>query len=177
MLRQCFHGALYLSLATGLRTLSSKETPTYELKVNRNVATGTCEHARIRATQHHRLLDQPRAHAHEVVTTRRHAQSEDDRAPLELISMFAHDEEVLRRELELLCGGIDMYVLAGAQAVLSSSLDVEAEVPPLDVRLISGSGSSNNRVDLTFFSDGCKCIPTPDIVYTDVCADTHIMQI
>ncbi|KZV70391.1 hypothetical protein PENSPDRAFT_579420 [Peniophora sp. CONT] len=45
-----------------------------------------------------------------------------------------------------------------SQAVLSypgsSSGGGEVEVPPLEVRLIAGSGPSGNRVDLTFFSDG-----------------------
>ncbi|VDB91819.1 unnamed protein product [Peniophora sp. CBMAI 1063] len=150
-----FFGAfkLYFLLAAVLGVVTARsEATTLELRVNRNVAAGTCEHARIRKGQRHRLLDQPSAP--EVITTRRRAQSDNSKAPLELISMFAHDEAPLRRELELLCGPTALNAPSNTQAILRAPPTAEVEVPPMDVRLISGSGSSDNRVHLTFFSDG-----------------------
>ncbi|KZV70411.1 hypothetical protein PENSPDRAFT_651554 [Peniophora sp. CONT] len=149
------YGALCFAIAPVLGALAEREVPTFELRVNRNVVTGVCEHARIRTAQRHRLLDKP--HAPEAVTTRKHASTEDGSTAVELISVFAHDEDLLRRELGLLCSTGSNFLnagVSGAQTTFSMSSNKEAEVPTFDVRLISGAGPSDNRVDLTFFSDG-----------------------
>ena len=148
---------LFVPVTTGLLALGRGDVRTYELKVNREIGTGICEHARIRTAQHHRLLDRPHDDEPQIVTTRKRASKQDDAPALELISVFAYDEDTLRRELESLCPASASDT---TQTVFGASTERTAEVPPLDVRLISGSGPSDNRVDLTFFSDGCTFPPT-----------------
>ena len=160
------YNALCISLAVGLSALARSDVHTFELKVNRDVSTGICKHARIRNSQHHRLLEIP--HAPQVVTTRRHGQIQDGATAVEFVNMFAHDEDVLWRELEMLCptalqGSGEAMPFSDSQSVFSSLSSVQAEVLPLDIRLISGTGPSDNRVDLTFFSDGCMHIPSPTV--------------
>lgn len=164
MLRLLVAAGLY---ALALASLVLALPHTYELKVHRPVGSTECTHARIRHAQLHRGLAKQDVTTGSIVAT-----SHDGKTTLEYLSAFAYEEDVLRRELATLCSnanGIELVMPApvvsddsGSQAVLSSTGtsagESEVEVPPFEVRLIAGSGPSDNRVDLTFFSDGCEHI-------------------
>ena len=97
----------------------------------------------------------------------------DGKGTMERIRLYAYSDRVLWDQLSSICEGHKLdfssfsqhiplsIALHGddSQLALQAPTEDAIKVPsalPLDVQRIAGSGPSANRVDLTFFSDGCE---------------------
>jgi hypothetical protein len=89
------------------------------------------------------------------------------------VRAYAQDAHALWTEAQKLCGDASSWnfpVLVddthahasaayqdGKQAIISFPEPAASRYPPLEVHRLIESGPSANRVDLMFFSDGCRC--------------------
>ncbi len=152
--------AATLSLAAaawGLAQHASRgEQLPFELQVVRGSATGKCDVITFRKTQIIRGLGSGAAHVTSLRTV-----SGDDK-----LSIISYDEEALWDQATFLCKhgewmrgsvGRDMGgVPSVAGQEVFSEISLSHAYPPLEIFPLIKSGSSSNRVDLVFFSDGCK---------------------
>jgi hypothetical protein len=153
--------ALFLLLAL-LATLTTA-LQTFELVLHRYPLTTICTDARIRETQRNRVLE--RNSTANYITSSRVVPSHDGSAILEEVHIFAHGETVLAEHFGDLCSNREVLQVSvekresHKQFVLSpSSTSRDVDIPSFDIREISGSGPSYNRVDLMFFADGCTSV-------------------
>ena len=136
-------------LSASARSVQVAEKPT-ELILLKNFGTCECDLLTIRKTQILRGASAP-GHVH---TSRLSAAPEVDR-----YSLVSYDIDALLDRAHAICGndlGLDLWTPQpmGSQTVLAMGLPVEP--PPLRIEPLVQSGSSHNRVDLVFFSDGCE---------------------
>lgn len=141
-----------------------------ELVVHRHVDAKICSVIQARETQHHRRLGVSlESHVTETAMVSTH----DGKGTMERIRLYAYSDRVLWDQLSSICEGHKLdfssfsqhiplsIALHGddSQLALQAPTEDAIKVPsalPLDVQRIAGSGPSANRVDLTFFSDGCE---------------------
>lgn len=160
---------------TTAKTLSRRP---FELEIHRErsqTASSPCLLLSLRETQQHKKL----AHSQQdyILESRRlfheHVPSQPD---LEYVRLYSYSVDVLRSSASSLCGHPSTWsfpALGEAEerlAQLSYSVELEEDQvvlpatvstklrvpsPPLQITPLISSGSSSNRVDLVFFSDGC----------------------
>ena len=135
----------------------------FELTVLRNPDTHRCTHAALRETQLFRALPD------EGYTSSRLLETSE-----EWLRFTARDEERVWARAEALCGDRSawdfhtlMHGTASPSLQFSSDVDqgqvvlnthqAQEEPLPLEIEPLITSGDSDNRVDLVFFADGCKC--------------------
>jgi hypothetical protein len=167
-----------------LNSLESRPARPWELTIYRTlspfVSTNTdspCTQISLRRSQPHKSLHLP---GQDHIIQRRYFTARGERmrhprvAEYERVRMYTYSEDI--KSLWAFTSGIcgeerawtsrvilneDFPSLAGskgAQTVLSlktGTVRVHMEIPSLDVVPLIVSGSSRNRVDLTFFADGC----------------------
>lgn len=117
---------------------------------------GTCGIITSRHTQHLRGLKAGAVHATRLPTQSGHQR----------VSLIAYDERSLWNAAQTECGDIFSHEslfsdVPSDQGVLTMppsmhSENFEGQAPPLQVEPLIQSGDSSNRVDLVFFSDGCR---------------------
>ena len=148
---------ILLISSSGLSSLISGPLPR-ELLLERDPSSGTCSLIAQRDTQIFRKLPQDGSHVsrQETVNGR------------ERLSVIAQDDVHSWARAYTLCtsfGGPapqshDPTRLAAQDVLSISSIqtvdDEPVKGPPLEVEPLILSGASSNRVDLVFFSDGCK---------------------
>lgn len=147
----------FASLILAEQSLWSKSRP-FELQLIRNTETGACNPISLRDTQTVRGLRDDSAHITKLST------STGD----EKVSIIAYDKAILWERATSLCGSdwpqvhdtqspqanyALQEVLHPASAVVATHI---APTPALEIYFLGESGPSSNRVDLVFFSDGCK---------------------
>ena len=150
--------ALWLTtLASGLMTFSHKKKLPYELQIVRDTITRECQVITFRKTQIIRGLGVEDSHVTSLRTV-----SGDEK-----LSIISYREDALWIRAASLCkDGAWTDRLVGHSSVVTSN-EVEGQeivfhnvlspaYPPLEIFPLINSGSSANRVDLVFFSDGCK---------------------
>lgn len=143
----------------------SHDTRPYELTIHRCIHTRRCTIVRTRRIPRHRRLS---GEHHAVGFSRILFTRDRDRA-VEQVTVFATDTTSLQHHFSHICPDADNtlpeeFPLAAISASQQHPLAKASEDPgspegiiPLEVTEITVSGPSSNRVDVTFFSDGCKC--------------------
>ena len=136
-----------------------------------------CSVIHVRETQLHRLLG---TNDSSFIIEKHESLSGDGKGTVERIRIFAYDEHVLWEQAHRLCGGFEPLDFSDWLSVIETPISV-SESPknneiyqntqivlpelrhnlpqspvPLEIKHIAGSGTSSNRIDITFFSDGCK---------------------
>ena len=128
----------------------------FELTVNRNPETLRCTSLELRQTQLFRSLPEGGYWKNGTIATG------EDRFQ----SITASKDDAWKRanalcgnpptwEFQILLDDTSSSHVAGSVEKLAS----QNEAPILDIEPLITSGDSRNRVDLVFFSDGCRCQP------------------
>lgn len=139
----------------------SKETkPVFELTLSRSPPNRICTLISSKTVQRHRLL----SNYNEVVVQKRHVL--DQRVPsnpeetLEWLRVFGHTLETAWSKVRELCTTYttDTFQVLSAQQQqpLSQSTTI---LPTIKLFSLVNSGLPGNRIDITFFADGCKGPP------------------
>jgi hypothetical protein len=162
-----------------------KDAPTLELVVRRATADGQCTWVSLRPSgQTHKGL-RTAPHVHQLRLLDARGQRVTQNADIEHHHFwFAADDERLALETTRgLCGDdarwMDRALLplgfVGQRPISQVVLGEPAfKVPPLRVQPLQVSGPSANRVDLTFFADGCLSLPSCyGIIKTEHDVDTE----
>ena len=146
------------TLVSGLlaSSLHEKNLP-FELQVIRGAATRECQVISFRKTQIIRGLGPDESHVASLRTV-----SGDEK-----LSIISYREDALWTRAASLCEDSErvnrvvgrpstvMVNRVEGQKILSDNV-LSPAYPPLEIFPLINSGSSANRVDLVFFSDGCK---------------------
>lgn len=141
--------SLLIIRSSGVISHSSQRRP-FKLSIEREESN--CKVLSLGRTQHHKgLSDEP---GHYITEHRRNAPHR--------IDLFAYDSDLLWQQTMGLCNPQKDQVQAHNQKVFSDIGQLEDDSalrdssPSLRVEPLIKSGPSGNRVDLVFFSDGCK---------------------
>ena len=148
----------------------------HELTIHRNIHTGRCAIVRARRIPRHRRLSDE----HRAVSSSRVLFSGDRDRTVEQLTLFATDSTSLQDFLSGICPHSSLAVVPyGSQptdtaqqhpfAYGNEDFDPSDGVIPLEVTQLMASGPSSNRVDVTFFSDGCepRDSPLPHVLTAD----------
>jgi hypothetical protein len=165
-----------LFLATVVTQATRDIENTLELVIHRNVSSGACTLVSVsQGTTHKGLRNAPLVQETSFLTQkgeRTHGKSEN--AAIERTKMYVafEDEGRLREEMDRVCGEEDSWSStaftlpppkpsgfesksSSTQSVFNTSPKSKSSNLPLAVTSLITSGPSNNRVDFTFFADGC----------------------
>jgi hypothetical protein len=136
-----------------------------QLSLRRESSAGSCDIVSFGETQLHKSL-LPAVQG-QVIREQNTAPSAGPLGDDEIIHLLSYSTNELWLHAQLECsndlssveqsvrnGPFEAQVTLGDQGVYHSTLEVP--VPPLEVVSLLQSGPSDNRVDLAFFSDGCK---------------------
>jgi hypothetical protein len=156
------HTFLLLSL---LPLVNSHDVRPHELTLYRHIHTRRCAIVRARRIpRNRRLSDEYRA-----VSSNRVLFSGDRDRTVEQVTVFATDPTSLQDHFSRICPHVDNTL---AEVLPTVATDTAQQHPfangnedfeppegviPLEVTELMVSGPSSNRVDVTFFSDGCEC--------------------
>lgn len=151
-----------------------------KLEVHRNTVSGECSYIDINWSQYHKDLrhsDIVKEKAMPLIRQERcHSDVENRTDQQEYLVAYSYDRSLLwdnaktlcdsqsiRRYADLVAGSHGMgrdELSEGSQTLLSQVLNVGNPSlpcsPPLEIIPLSESGPSDNRVDITFFGDGCE---------------------
>lgn len=123
-----------------------------QLTLNRKYEIGdipSCNVISFTDTQRHRLLSD----ANNIVVSSRKAEGQN-----ELIKVFGYQESLVQAKASELCfNNLDVPMESNQGTFpyhLQSYFDIRSL--PLDIQPLIVSGPAENRVDFTFFSDGCE---------------------
>ena len=151
MLPQALLFLLFLSLVDALP---------HELTIHRHIHNRRCTIVRARHIPRHRS-------EHDVVSFSRVLFSGDRDRTVEQLTVFAIDMASLQDHFSHICPDDTLPKLLHTAAPstpqqhplanVSEDLGPTERIIPLQVTEITVSGPSSNRVDVTFFSDGCEC--------------------
>lgn len=153
-----------LVLILFLPLVISHDTRPHELTIHRHIHTRRCTIVRTRRIPRHRRL----SGEHHAVGFSRILFIGDRDPTVEQVTMFATDTTSLQHHFSHICPDVDntlpeMFPLAASGASQQHPLANANEGPgspegiiSLEVTEITVSGPSSNRVDVTFFSDGCE---------------------
>lgn len=151
------------ALVAGAAAHRSLRRP-FQLTLRRESNTSLCDIVSFSETQLHKgLLPATRGH---VIRKQSTVPSTGPLGDDEIIHLLSYSTDELWMHAQLECSndlafvvqsvrnGFEAQVTFKDQEILLSTLEVS--VPPLEVVSLLQSGPSDNRVDLAFFSDGCK---------------------
>jgi hypothetical protein len=132
----------------------------HELTIHRHIYTRRCAIVRARRIPRHRS-------EHDAVSFSRVLFIGDRDPTVEQLTVFATDMVSLHDHLSHICPDDTLAKLLHTAAPstpqqhplanISEDLGPTKRIIPLQVTEITVSGPSSNRVDVTFFSDGCEC--------------------
>jgi hypothetical protein len=163
-----------LSLVLGTCSQVTSPKQTFELVIHRNLADDVCTYTSLSKTQMHKDLTGQKVVSQRDLFTLRgerlHANDVDAKNASERVKLYSYDLNTLLDRARGLCGPEHAWTHQTHLTALSNDAlneywdnqkhfnaaskdsEIDLEVVPLVV-----SGPSSNRVDLTFFADGCTC--------------------
>lgn len=154
----------FLLLAGLSRGLLQSSLRPFELSLTRTPSRCSLPH--VREVQHHRKLSREPGH-YLIEISREFTSGSDER-----FRIYAYDEDILWSQARVVCGyrslpddfvsfkhedtgqTLPQKPLFSAQHPNLHGIDLTP--PPLIIKRLVESGPSNNRIDLVFFSDGCR---------------------
>jgi hypothetical protein len=159
---------LGLSALTHAQNLAQTRQP-FELVIHRDLPSAACTLVSLRETQIHKRLAREELVLEQVEYNARGEIADEGEGAWQRLQYFSLNSELLAFSARDLCGDeVTMdYALpfnaqrftwsppGTTQKVLTPAHWGYAEPPPLEIHPLIQSGSSSNRVDFTFFSDGC----------------------
>lgn len=161
-------GTLLAFLSTAVAFKRSHTRP-YELLIYRNLRTDTCTFTSLQDTQIHKRLGSEQLVLEEATYTERGELAPEGEGHWQRLRYLSDDLELLSLRALSHCGHGPSHLdqpgvkfakpnvhAASGQNILTSESKRRDDTPPLEVHSLIQSGPSSNRVDLTFFSDGCK---------------------
>ena len=146
----------------------------FKLEIHRHVASGHCTLAALDNTQHHKGLRGSAIVEESGLSLMR---EERRTGELEYLLAYSYDIPLLWKKADDLCGPRSAWLFRPTVSGIEIPISFEEESsqfvilnhdghnaklphpPPLDVIPLSMSGNSSNRVDITFFGDGCEFSP------------------
>lgn len=159
---------LLLSLPTALCLAQAPIQP-QELVIYRDARTDLCTFAALKNTQTHKRLRSSALIFEEAEFTERGEATSTGRGAWTRLRYTSYNSKLLLQRAGEHCG--DNYPIRGAvsqallvpqhsrdggQATFTMGSSLGDEIPQIELHPLIQSGPSENRVDLTFFADGCK---------------------